>query len=154
MLKRDASESDEVLRTLGAVLQQLAYGVRLEILLTLVEGGLDVSSLSQRLQLSMSVVSVHLGQLANCGLVERATAGRQRIYTLGAGARIQTGVSSAEIILEIEGGGSVKIALPRHAVDRLLRAAPPEPAPIIIVPDADRLLPRRAPSLPHRPIAP
>lgn len=71
-----------VSQQLVKLFQQLGCEVRLELLCVMAGGGMAVTSLARRLELSISTVSGHLRRLTETGLVKCARRGRTRIYSL------------------------------------------------------------------------
>ena len=69
----------------AALLKALGNEQRLMILCHLVAGPLSVGELNERVPLSQSALSQHLGVLRDCGVVATARASQSVIYTLPPG---------------------------------------------------------------------
>ncbi len=72
----------------AAILKQLSNKYRLIILCTLAEGELSVGELNEKIPLSQSALSQHLGKLREAGLVETRRAS-QTIYYRVEDSKIQ-----------------------------------------------------------------
>lgn len=114
--------ADASLRMLSVIFQQLACGVRLELLCLLSEGPRNVSSIAEELQLGVTVVSGHLQQLAEHCLVERKAAGRRRIYGLSDAVRVVHEAVAIRFTFEPVRGVQCVLTFPESAIVRLRKA--------------------------------
>jgi len=101
-------------RTLEEVLHVLHGPIRCEILLLLAYGELDVSTITQSLELDMATVSHNLTMLRKRGLVVRRDEHKRRIYHHGSCIDATVTGTRVEVIVTAEDGGNVKLS-PSHA---------------------------------------
>lgn len=66
----------------ASIFRVLGHAGRLEIVVTLFDGGRSVSELAEQLQMTQPLVSQHLRTLRDVGLVAVTVSGRNRIYEI------------------------------------------------------------------------
>ncbi|WP_311478885.1 metalloregulator ArsR/SmtB family transcription factor [uncultured Gulosibacter sp.] len=66
----------------ASIFHVLGHAGRLELVVTLFDGGRSVSELAEQLQMTQPLVSQHLRTLRDVGLVAVTVSGRNRIYEL------------------------------------------------------------------------
>lgn len=78
----DTAEMQEVLKQSAGLFQALSNPYRLQILLQLKNGEMDVHHLQEALEISQPLVSQHLKVLKNAGLLTEERKGRHVFYKL------------------------------------------------------------------------
>lgn len=163
MTMRVPAGTNESLRALATMLDELACEERLELLCLLAEGPVDVSGLCTRLDLAMPTVSGHLRHLMRLGLLECRKNGRWRIYALSDAARLSHAGATIELTLNCGPHVRCTFTLPRAALARLTPTpeipgrtespsthAPAHPTAIVIRPLGDPV-PRQSAASSDRP---
>ncbi len=105
-LNTQAVVSDKDLEQLTALFRLLSDKTRLNVLLALAEGEMNVTSLCEQLDLPQPTVSHHLGLLRMNNIIANRRAGKQVFYGLNGHVEVCEKGTSLEIALE---GYSVSI---------------------------------------------
>ena len=112
---------------------------RLQILMALGQGRLDVSHVASAAEISVNLASGHLARLAKAGMVEFERQGGHHVYRLAVGTRVEHDSDGAHVTVAASDGCRAGVHVPWSSpVGRVLRSglapfvtikAAPVPAP-------------------------
>ena len=94
------------------LLSALAHGIRLEILECLGHGQLDVTSISEALDLPVRSISHHLQILRADGLVETRTVKTRHVYALTKSVVAKNGGATLKFQVSVLNGAQLLLSMP------------------------------------------
>ena len=116
--------------TIDQLMALLGGEIRFEILKTLALGPLDVSTLADRLDLSMPIVSHNLSLLREHALVVATRDKKRRIYALSPHVRIVRDGRAARLLITSSDGDQIEIHTRLPVTASATEVAAPDHAPV------------------------